>query len=156
MKKALSVAVAAVLVLGLSGLAMAWWGGPGAGGPGWMMGGYGPQGMMGQGWGPGGGWGRGMGRGRGAGYGPGGGPCWQQGGPQGVKATAIDDAKAKELAGDYVKQNLPGYSVEKLVKFERPGGTMYQVEVKGPQSEVRYLHINPWGNVVVFGGGRQL
>ena len=147
MKKVLGVAIAAVLVLGLSGLAMAWWGGPGSGGsggpggpggPGGMMGGYGPHGMMGQG------------------GGPGGGPCMQQGGPQGVKATAIDDAKAKELAAEYVKQNLPGYSVEKLVKFERPRGAMYQVEVKGPQNEVKYLHINPWGNVMLFGAGRQL
>ena len=152
MKKALGIAIAAMLVLGLSGLATAWWGGPGGG----MMGGYGPQGMMGQGWGPGGGWGPGMGRGRGAGFGPGGGPCWQPGGPQGANAPAIDDAKAKELAADYVKQNLPGYSVEKLVKFERPRGAMYQVEVKGPQNEVKYLHINPWGNVVPFGAGRQL
>ena len=144
MKKVLGVAIAAVLVLGLSGLAMAWWGGPGSGGsggpggPGGMMGGYGPHGMMGQG------------------GGPGGGPCMQQGGPQGVKATVIDDAKAKELAAEYVKQNLPGYNVEKLVKFERPRGAMYQVEVKGPQNEVKYLHINPWGNVVLFGARRQL
>jgi len=148
MKKTLSVAVVAVLVLGLSGLAMAWWGGPGMGH------GYGPRGMMGQGMGPG------AGGGRGAGMGPGGGGCmqqgWRQGGPQGVTATAIDEAKAKELAADYVKQNLPGYSVEKLVKFDRPRGAMYQVEVKGPQNEVKYLHINPWGNIVLFGAGRQL
>lgn len=148
MKKVLSVAVVAVLVLGLSGLAMAWWGGPGMGH------GYGSQGMMGQGMGPGAGWGRG------AGMGPGGGPCMRQGGrqgaQQGVQATTIDEAKAKELAAEYVKQNLPGYSVEKLVKFERPRGAMYQVEVKGPQNEVKYLHINPWGNIVPFGTGRQL
>jgi hypothetical protein len=144
MKRVLSVAVAAVLVLGLSGLAMAWWGGPGMGH------GSGPHRMMGQGMGPGAGWGRG------AGMGPGGGGCMQRGGPQGVTATAIDEAKAKELAADYVKKNLPGYSVEKLVKFERPRGAMYQVEVKGPQNEVQFLHINPWGNVRAFGAGRQL
>jgi hypothetical protein len=153
MKKALGVALAAVLVLGISGGAMAWWGGPGMGygyGPGMM--GYGPQGQGG-GWGPGwmmgprGGWGRG------AGFGPGAGPCWQQG-TQGATASAIDDAKAKEIANDYAAKNLPGYKVEKLVKFERPRGTMYQVELKGPKDEVSYIHINPFGYVVPFGSGR--
>jgi len=53
MSKALGVTLVAVLVLGISGAAMAWWGGPGMGygyGPGMM--GYGPQGQGG-GWGPG-------------------------------------------------------------------------------------------------------
>lgn len=149
MKKALGVVLAAVLVLGISGAAMAWWGGPGMGmGYGY---GYGPQGG-GPGWGPGMMGGRG-GWGRGAGYGPGFGPCWQQGG-QDVTATAIDEAKAKEIANEYVAKNLPGYKVEKLVKFERPGGTMYQVEVKGPKDEVSYLRINPFGYVMPFGVGR--
>jgi len=148
MKKVLGVALVAVLVLGISGAAMAWWGGPGMG-----MG-YGPMGR-GAGWGPGmmggrGGWGPGAG---GPGFGPGAGPCWQQGN-QGITATAIDEAKAKEIANDYVTKNLPGYKVEKFVKFERPRGAMYQVELKGPKDEVRYLHINPFGNVIPFGAGR--
>jgi hypothetical protein len=71
-----------------------------------------------------------------------------------VSATAIDEAKAKEIATDYVTKNLPGYTVEKFVKFERPRGTMYQVELKGPKDEVRYIHINPFGNVMPFGPGR--
>jgi hypothetical protein len=96
------------------------------------------------GWGPGG---------RGPGFGPGAGPGGQQGAP-GAAATAIDEAKAKEIANDYVTKNLPGYKVEKLVKFERPRGAMYQVEVKGPKDEVGYLHINPFGNVRSFGQGR--
>ena len=153
MSKALGVALVAVLVLGISGAAMAWWGGPGMGygyGPGMM--GYGPQGQGG-GWGPGWMMGRRGGWGRGAGFGPGAGPCWQQG-TQGVTASAIDDAKAKEIANDYVAKNLPGYKVEKLVKFERPRGTMYQVELKGPKDEVSYIHINPFGYVVPFGSGR--
>ena len=52
MGKALGVALVAVLVLGISGAAMAWWGGPVGYGysPGMM--GYGPQGQGG-GWGPG-------------------------------------------------------------------------------------------------------
>ena len=135
MKRALGVAMVAVLILGISAAAMAW-------GPGMM--GYGPQGS-------GGGWGPGMMGGRG-GWGQGGGPCWQGG--QGVTATAIDEAKAKEIANDYVSKNLPGYKVEKLVKFDRPRGAMYQVEVKGPKDEVSYLHINPFGYVMPFGMGR--
>jgi hypothetical protein len=136
MKKVLGVALVAVLILGISAAAMAW-------GPGMGMG-YGPQGR-GAGWGPGA-----MMGGRG---GRGAGPCWQQGN-QGVTATAIDEAKAKEIANDYVTKNLPGYTVEKFVKFDRPRGPMYQVEVKGPKDEVRYLHINPFGNVIPFGAGR--
>ena len=135
MKRALGVAMVAVLILGISAAAMAW-------GPGMM--GYGPQG-------PGGGWGPGMMGGRG-GWGQGGGPCWQGG--QAVTATAIDEAKAKEIANEYVSKNLPGYKVEKLVKFDRPRGAMYQVEVKGPKDEVSYLHINPFGYVMPFGMGR--
>lgn len=147
MKKVLGVALAALLLLGISVVAMAW--GPGMGmgygyGPGMM--GYGPQGQ-------GGGWGPGAMMGGRGGWGRGGGPCWQQG-AQGVTATAIDEAKAKEIANDYVSKNLPGYKVEKFVKFERPRGAMYQVEVKGPKDEVRYLHINPFGNVIPFGAGR--
>ena len=90
------------------------------------------------------------------GRGPGHGPCVQQGGA--APAVAIDDAKAKQLANDYVKNNLTGYQVEKLVKFERPRGTMYQVEVKGPQGEIQYLHINPFGDVRAprFAPGRSL
>ena len=142
MKKAMGVTLVAVLVLGISTAAMAWWGGPGMG-----MG----QGMMGRGagWGPGG-----MMGARG-GMGPGAGPC----GNQGVTAatvTAIDEAKAKEIATDYVTKNLPGFKIEKLVKFDRPRGAMYQVEVKGPKDEVRYLHINPFGAVMPFGAGRAL
>jgi hypothetical protein len=30
--------------------------------------------------------------------------------------------------------------------------TMYQAELKGPNSEARVLHVNPWGNVMPFGG----
>lgn len=145
MKKILGAALAAALVLGISGAAMAWWGGPGMG-----MG-FGPEGR-GAGWGPGM-MGAHGGRGPGAGFGPGAGPCRQQG-TTGATATAIDEAKAKEIANDYVTKNLPGYKVEKVVKFERPRGAMYQVEVKGPKDEVQYLHINPFGNVIPSGAGR--
>jgi hypothetical protein len=140
MKKALAVALMAVLVLGVSSLAFARWGGPGMG-----MG-FGPRGAM---MGPGGGWGPG------AGMGPGAGPCGRRG-VMGATAAAIDEAKAKEIATEYATRNLPGFSVEKIVKFDRPRGPMYQVELKGPKDEVRYIHINPFGNVMPFGPGRAL
>jgi hypothetical protein len=53
-----------------------------------------------------------------------------------------------------VTKNLPGYKIEKLVKFEGPRGAMYQVEVKGPKDEIGYLRINPFGYVMPFGTGR--
>jgi hypothetical protein len=140
MKKALSVALVAVLVLGVTSLALARWGGPGMG-----MG-FGPRGAM---------MGQGAGMGPGAGFGPGAGPCWQRG-ATGATATAIDEAKAKEIATEYVTKNLPGYTVEKIEKFERPRGTMYSVELKGPKNEVRTIHINPFGYVMPFGPGRTL
>jgi hypothetical protein len=130
MKRILGVTLVAVMVLALTGMAMAQWGGPGHG--------HGMRGGM-------------MGRGAG---GPGGGPCWNQQGGTPATAAAIDEAKAKAIASDYVSKNLPGYQVEKFVKFDRPRGAMYQVEVKGPQGELQYLHINPWGNVRSFGAGR--
>jgi hypothetical protein len=144
MKKAMGVTLLAVLVLGVSAAAMAWWDGPGMG---MGMG----QGMMGRGamMGPH------AGRGPGEGFGPGAGPCGNQN-ATGVTATSIDDAKAKEIATDYVTKNLPGFKIEKLVKFDRRRGAMYQVEVKGPKDEIRYLHINPFGAVMPFGAGRIL
>ena len=138
MKRILGVTLVAVMVLAVAGAAMAQWGGPGHG--------YGRHGrMMGGGAG-----------GPGAGFGPGGGPCGHQQGAAPATATTIDEAKAKEIASEYVTKNLPGYQVEKLVKFDRPRGAMYQIEVKGPKGELQYLHINPWGNVRAFGAGRAL
>jgi hypothetical protein len=142
MKKLMGFALLAVLVLGVSGMAFAWMGGPGMG-----MG----QGMMGRG----AGWGHGGMMGMRGGMGPGAGPCGNQG-ATGATATAIDEAKAKEIATDYVTKNLPGFKIDKLVRFDRPRGAMYQVEVKGPKDEVRYLHINPFGAVMPFGAGRVL
>jgi hypothetical protein len=135
MKKVLGVALVAVLVLGVASAAMARWGGPGMG-----------MGM---------GMGMRAGMGPGGGFGSGAGPCWSQG-ATGARTTAIDEAKAKEIATEYVTKNLPGYTVEKLVEFKRPMGTMYSVELKGPKDEVRYLHINPFGYVMPFGPGRTL
>src|SRR5512138_3613739 len=138
MKKVVAMVVVAVAVLGIGGLAMAQWGGPGmGGGPCWNADG----GAQGQGpaWGPGRGRGM-MGRG---GWGPG-----ASGAP--VNAQAIDEAKAKQIATDYVTKSMPGYKLEKLSSFQMRRGTMYQVEVRGPKDEVQYLHINPWGTVRAF------
>lgn len=136
MKKIAAMVVAVAVLLGLGGVALAQWGGPGmGGGPCWNAEG-GPQG---QAWGPR--HGRGM-MGRG-GFGPG-----AQGAP--AAAQAIDDAKAKQIAADYVTKSLPGYKVEKLSSFQMRRGTMYQVEVRGPKDELQYLHINPWGAVRAF------
>src|SRR3972149_564634 len=90
MKKALGVALVAVLVLGVTSMALARWGGPGMG-----MG-FGPRGAM---------MGQGAGMGPGTGFGPGAGPCGRQG-ATGATATAIDEAKAKEIGtgdGDRIR-----------------------------------------------------
>jgi hypothetical protein len=95
------------------------------------------------GW-PGIGWGQ-MGPGM---MGPGmmGGPGWTA--PQ----TPLTDEKAKELAQQYADSYLKGFTVERVLPFVGMGMTMYQAELKGPNDESRILHINPWGNVMPFGG----
>ena len=51
---------------------------------------------------------------------------------------------------------LKGFTVEKVLPFTGMHGTMYSVELKGPQDEVRTFHINPWGNVMPFGGPQRM
>ncbi len=84
----------------------------------------------------------------------GGGPG--QSGCPGFTATGaagqITEEKAKELATQYTEKYLPGFTVERVLPFTGMHHTMYSVELKGPQDEVRTLHINPWGNVIPFGG----
>ena len=128
MKKLLSViAVAGGLTL-LSTAALAQWGG----GPGRGYGGMGP-GMM-----------------------RGGGPGWMAGGPPcaGVTntATEITEEKAKELATAYADQYLKGFTVERVLPFTGRFHTMYSVELKNNAGEIRTLHVNPFGNVMPFGG----
>jgi len=129
MKKVLSaIAVAGGLAL-LSGVALAQWGG-GPGG-GWY-GGMGP-GMMG---------------GRGQGWMAGGAPC------AGATdaATEITEEKAKELATAYADKYLKGFTVERVLPFNGRFHSMYSVELKNSAGEVRALHVNPYGNVMPFGG----
>ena len=130
MKKLLSaVAVAGGLAL-LTGVAAAQWGGGPGGG---RFGGMGP-GMMGGG----------------RGWMAGGAPC---AGVTGA-TSAIDEAKAKELATAYAGQYLKGFTVDRVLPFTGGVHKMYSVELKNEAGEVRVLHVNPWGNVMPFGGPR--
>jgi hypothetical protein len=131
------VVVAAALALAGEGFAQPMWGpmhgGMGQGmGPG-GMGGWGGRGMMGGG--PGGAWNC---------------PGWS--GAAAGTAEAITEEKAKELAQQYADQYLKGFTVERVLPFTGRRGTMYSVELKGPEGQVRTFHINRWGNVMPFGG----
>ncbi len=136
MKKAMSVAVVVALVGGLVGVALAH-------GPGWgpMMGG-GRGGMTGGGWGPM------MGHGGPAYGGSEACPAWSTGEPG---TEAITEEKAKDLATEYANKYFAGFTVERVLPFTGRFRTMYQVELRGPKGETRYLHVNPWGGVRPFG-----
>ena len=132
MKRFLSVALPVMTVLLVAGVAFAQMGrGPMAGGMGKGMGPgmMGPSGQAGQWNCPG-----------------------MAGGTQQTPAASITEEKAKELAQQYADQYLKGFTVEKVLPFTMPHGTGYSVELKGPKDEVRTFHINPWGNVMPFGG----
>jgi hypothetical protein len=137
MKRLTSVAVAVAGVLLVAGAAFAY--GPYGHGPGWMRGGMGPGGM-GPGW---------MGPGYGGGYGPGACPMLQG---EAAAPAAITEDEAKARAEEFVKEFMPGFSVEKVVPFQGRRMSAYEVEVKGPKGETRLLHVNPWGEVVPFRG----
>ena len=141
MKRFLSVALPVTAVILLAGVAFAQMGGPMAGG---MGGGMMGPGMMGGGM---------MGQGGQAGQSncPGMAASGQQ-----TPAAQITEAKAKEVAQQYADQYLKGFTVEKVLPFTGMHGTMYSVELKGPQDEVRTFHINPWGNVMPFGGPQRM
>lgn len=130
MKRYVSVALALTSVVVLASVAFAQMGG------GWMAGRMGP-GMMG---------------------GPAGGAGQAQFACPGMAAAGqaapaqLTDEKAKELAAQYAQKYLPGFTVERVLPFTGMHMTMYQAELKGPQGEARALHINPWGNVMPFGG----
>jgi len=143
MKRFLSVALVVVAVLVLAGEGLAQMAGPMRGpmhGP--MAAGMGP-GMMG-----GGMMGHGMMGGRVG--------AWNCPGMAAVSGAtesgAITEEKAKELAQQYADQNLKGFTVERVLPFTGRRGTMYSVELKGPDGQLRTFHVNPWGNVMPFGG----
>jgi hypothetical protein len=128
MRRALIGALGAATFLFLVGIASAQMGW-GPMGPGTMMG-------PGMGWGPGGGYG-----------------CPGPGGLGQTEATPVTEEQAKELAQQYADRYLKGFTVDKVLPFTgMHGATMFSVELKGPKDELRVLHINPWGNVMPFGG----
>jgi hypothetical protein len=144
MKKVVGVVAVVVAALALAGegFAQPMWG-P-MYGHGWMGAGMGP-GAMGGGWG-----GRGM-----MGSGPGAGwtcPGWSAAAGGAAAPEVITEEKAKELAQQYADQYLKGFTVERVLPFTGWRGTMYSVELKGPDGQTRIFHINPWGNVMPFGG----
>ena len=158
MKRILIVAVAAVAVALSAAVVYAQMGpgqmGPGMMGPGMMGPGMMGPGMMGPGMMGPGMMGPGMmGPGGGMGYG-----CSGEGFPAQSEATPVTEEKAKEVAQQYADQYLKGFTVDKVLPFTgRHGATMYSVELKGPKDELRILHVNPWGNVMPFGGpGRRV
>jgi hypothetical protein len=65
---------------------------------------------------------------------------------------SLTEEKAKEAAQAYADKYLKGFTVEKVLPFTGMHGTMYSIELKGPNEEVRTFHVNPWGNVMPFGG----
>jgi hypothetical protein len=135
MKRILSVVLAIALVTVLAGAALAFMG-PGAR----------PMGM--------GGGAMGMGPGHGAwGAGPGPTGCPGMTGTGPATPAQITEEKAKEVAKEYVEKYFQGFTIERVLPFTgMRGHTMYTVELKGPKGETRTLHVNPWGNVMPFGG----
>jgi len=134
MKKLIFASLIISMALGAAVYAQA----PGEYGPGWGMG-----------------WGQGMGPGtmRG-GQGPyGQPPCAGWGGP-GSAQSQITEEGAKAAAQQYADKYLKGYKVERVLPFTGIGigMTMFQAELAGPEGEARLLHVNPWGNVMPFGG----
>jgi len=110
-------------------------------------------GEFGPGWGPGMGWGYGMGPGMMRG-GPGAysqPPCGGWGGP-GSAQSQVTEETAKAAAQQYADKYFKGYKVDRVLPFAGNGATMYQAELTGPNGESRILHVNPWGNVMPFGG----
>ena len=70
---------------------------------------------------------------------------------------ALTEEKARQAAQAYADKYLKGFLVEKVLPFTGMHGTMFSVEMKGPNEEVRTFHVNPWGNVMPFGGpGRRM
>jgi len=141
MKKFLGVMLAGGALILLVSAATAQW--PGGHGPGRGMGFS--RGEMGHG-------GRGMGYGMRGGHGMG----WGDGeancpGLRGTSTATITQENAKEFAQKYADTNLPGFKVERVL----PSGgmhTAYAVELKNAEGELRTFHINPFGNVMPFGG----
>jgi hypothetical protein len=133
MKRIVTAALVVGVSLAVAGAAFAQMGGPGyMGGPGMMMrGGWAGHGMM---------------------AGPGQFGCPMAAASQQQAATQVTEEQAKAAAQQYADQYLKGFTVERVLPFTGRRGVMYQVELKGPDGQVRTMHVNPWGNVMPFGG----
>jgi hypothetical protein len=66
--------------------------------------------------------------------------------------TQITEDKAKELAQQYADKNLAGFKVERVLPSTGMPHTMYSVELKNPNGELRSIHITPFGGVMPFSG----
>jgi hypothetical protein len=82
---------------------------------------------------------------------PGGHPCHGMEATGAVAAEAVTEEKAREVAAAYVAKYFKGFTVERVLPFEGRWATAYRVELKGPNGEMRVLHVNPWGRVHPFG-----
>ena len=142
MKKFLGVILAGGALILLVSAATAQW--PGGHGPGRGMGFS--RGEMGHG---GSGMGYGMRGGHGMGRGDGEANCP---GLRGTSIATITQENAKELAQKYADTNLPGFKVERVLPSGGMHHTAYAVELKNSEGELRTYHINPFGNVMPFGG----
>ena len=71
---------------------------------------------------------------------------------RGLICLSLQEGKAKELATNYADQYLKGFKVDRVLPFTGRFRTMYSVELKNDAGEVRTLHVNPFGNVMPFGG----
>jgi hypothetical protein len=133
MKKLVSAGLAVAVVVLLSGIAFAHGPGMWGGGPMWGGGAWGQMG-------PGMMWGRGA--------------QWNCPGlaAGGETAAQVSEEKAKELAQAYADSYLKGFTVDKVLPFAGRHGTAYSVELKGPEGQTRTFHVNPWGQVMPFGG----
>ena len=70
-----------------------------------------------------------------------------------LPAAKVTAESAREIAQRYADEHLKGFSVERVLPFTGMRGmAMYAVELKGPQDEMRTLHVNPWGGVMPWAG----
>lgn len=109
-------------------------------------------GPMGQGYGYGPGQGKGMMMGQCYGYGPGQGKGMMMGYGKGFRGTNVQvsnlsEADAKKAIEEFMKNNLKGFTIEKIEKFQVPRGTAYYATVTDKKNSFQ-IHVNPWGNVV--------
>ena len=74
-----------------------------------------------------------------------------------IAQSQIIEDYAKAAAQQYADKYLKGYKVDRVLPYTGMGGamTMFQAEISGPDGESRLLRINPWGNVMPFGGPRR-